>query len=159
MCYKNKSVLFYSIIRKTKPLEIRIAKRFFKGFLWRRWRDSNSRAGFPTYALSRGASSPTWVHLRVVTLNIVYSVLLPKRKDGGEGGIRTHGSLESPVFKTGSLNRSDTSPNNRTTATLLLYHTVFLKSTLNIPYWANRIFILWKQLPLPPLNREEGILF
>ena len=28
-------------------------------FLWRRRRDSNSRAGFPTYALSRGASSPT----------------------------------------------------------------------------------------------------
>ena len=28
-------------------------------FSWRRRRDSNSRAGFPTYALSRGASSPT----------------------------------------------------------------------------------------------------
>ena len=28
-------------------------------FFWRRRRDSNSRAGFPTYALSRGASSPT----------------------------------------------------------------------------------------------------
>ena len=28
-------------------------------FVWRRRRDSNSRAGFPTYALSRGASSPT----------------------------------------------------------------------------------------------------
>ena len=30
---------------------------------WRRRRDSNSRAGYPTYALSRGASSPTWVLL------------------------------------------------------------------------------------------------
>ena len=29
---------------------------------------------------------------------------------GGEGGIRTHGSFESLVFKTSSLNRSDTSP-------------------------------------------------
>ena len=29
---------------------------------------------------------------------------------GGEDGIRTHGSDESPVFKTGSLNHSDTSP-------------------------------------------------
>ena len=29
---------------------------------------------------------------------------------GGEEGIRTLGSFESPVFKTGSLNRSDTSP-------------------------------------------------
>ena len=28
-------------------------------FLWRRWRDSNPRADFSTYALSRGASSPT----------------------------------------------------------------------------------------------------
>ena len=27
------------------------------GFYWRRRRDSNPRAGFPTYALSRGASS------------------------------------------------------------------------------------------------------
>ena len=30
---------------------------------------------------------------------------------GGRGGIRTHGELApSPVFKTGSLNRSDTLP-------------------------------------------------
>ena len=29
---------------------------------------------------------------------------------GGEGGIRTRGPFGSPVFKTGSLNRSDTSP-------------------------------------------------
>ena len=28
-------------------------------FVWRRRRDLNPRAGFPTYALSRGASSPT----------------------------------------------------------------------------------------------------
>ena len=28
-------------------------------FVWRSRRDSNPRAGFPTYALSRGASSPT----------------------------------------------------------------------------------------------------
>ena len=33
-------------------------------FIWRRRRDSNSRAGYPTYALSRGASSPTWVLLQ-----------------------------------------------------------------------------------------------
>ena len=32
---------------------------FASAFFWRRRRDSNSRAGFPTYALSRGASSPT----------------------------------------------------------------------------------------------------
>ena len=34
-------------------------------FSWRSRRDSNSRAGYPTYALSRGASSPTWVLLRM----------------------------------------------------------------------------------------------
>ena len=32
---------------------------------------------------------------------------------GGEEGIRTLGSDESPVFKTGSLNHSDTSPSTR----------------------------------------------
>ena len=37
---------------------------------WRRRRDSNSRAGYPTYALSRGASSPTWVLLQVDGLNL-----------------------------------------------------------------------------------------
>ena len=32
------------------------------------------------------------------------------KRDGGEEGIRTLGSCESLVFKTSSLNRSDTSP-------------------------------------------------
>ncbi len=32
---------------------------FFVSTLWRSRRDLNSRAGYPTYALSRGASSPT----------------------------------------------------------------------------------------------------
>ena len=38
---------------------------FSKSFLVveRRWRDLNPRAGRPTYTLSRGASSATWVHL------------------------------------------------------------------------------------------------
>ena len=37
------------------------------------------------------------------------------KKCGGEEGIRTLGSFESPVFKTGSLNRSDTSPYSQRT--------------------------------------------
>ena len=37
----------------------RLLSRETKDVSWRRRRDSNSRAGFPTYALSRGASSPT----------------------------------------------------------------------------------------------------
>ena len=32
-------------------------RTFVRGFFWRRRRDLNPRAGFPTYALSRGASS------------------------------------------------------------------------------------------------------
>lgn len=33
--------------------------------------------------------------------------------DGGRGGIRTHGTVSrTPVFKTGSLNHSDTLPSN-----------------------------------------------
>ena len=36
---------------------------FFKLNVERRWRDLNPRAGRPTYTLSRGASSATWVHL------------------------------------------------------------------------------------------------
>ena len=31
---------------------------FWSAFGWRRLRDLNSRAGYPTYSLSRGASSP-----------------------------------------------------------------------------------------------------
>ena len=34
-----------------------------KFIIERRWRDLNPRAGRPTYTLSRGASSATWVHL------------------------------------------------------------------------------------------------
>ena len=74
---------------------------------WRRWRDSNSRARFQTYSLSRGAPSPTWVHLQMGGAFRIFSC---GGDVGGESGIRTHGSFESPVFKTGSLNHSDTSP-------------------------------------------------
>ncbi len=74
---------------------------------WRRWRDSNSRARFQTYSLSRGAPSPTWVHLQMGGASRIFSC---GGDVGGESGIRTHGSFESPVFKTGSLNRSDISP-------------------------------------------------
>lgn len=36
---------------------------------------------------------------------------LPKNKNGGWGGIRTHGTLSrTPVFKTGAFNRSATHP-------------------------------------------------
>ncbi len=53
--------------------------------LWRRKRDLNPRAGFPTYSLSRGAPSP----LGYFCKNI---------KFGGERGIRTHGPLRDHWF-------------------------------------------------------------
>ena len=56
-------------------------------------------AGAPRHHLS---TSPN------VTSRLILSCLF--KVFGGEDGIRTHGSFESLVFKTSSLNRSDTSP-------------------------------------------------
>ena len=80
----------YSVIAKR-----RVCFSQTRHFAWRRRSDLNARAAFATYSLSRGAPSPLGY----------FSV-----KYGGEEEIRTLGSFESPVFKTGSLNRSDTSP-------------------------------------------------
>ena len=46
------SPTLFALYRKKVPGKTRYLS-------WRRRRDSNSRAGYPTYALSRGASSPT----------------------------------------------------------------------------------------------------
>ena len=46
------SPALFALYRKKVPGKSRY-------LFWRRRRDSNSRAGYPTYALSRGASSPT----------------------------------------------------------------------------------------------------
>ena len=67
-------------------------------FFWRRRRDLNPRAGHPTYALSRGAPSATWVLLHI---------LLAWRR--GRDSNPRHLSV-SLVFKTSSINHSDTSP-------------------------------------------------
>ena len=69
----------------------------------------NPCAGFPTYSLSRGAPSP----LGYISKQVKFLVFVqfPRQKAvGGEGGIRTHGPCGSLVFKTSSLNHSDTSP-------------------------------------------------
>src|SRR3954469_3461517 len=43
-----------------------------------------------------------------------YSIAMENVWDGGRGGIRTHGTVSrTPVFKTGSLNHSDTLPSRR----------------------------------------------
>ena len=85
-------------------------------FFWRRRRDSNPRVAFDTaYALSRGASSP----LEYFSMVAFIRTILFLGKAGGEDGIRTHGSYETPVFRTGSLDRSDTSPRQH-----LIYHKI-----------------------------------
>ncbi len=70
----------------------------------------NPRCGFPHYSLSRGAPSATWVLLQAEYKRSYVSTHPAESFSGGESGIRTHGSFESPVFKTGSLNHSDISP-------------------------------------------------
>ncbi len=61
----------------------------------------NPRAAFTTYTLSRGASSAN-----LSTSPNIYDMGL----NGGEAEIRTLGAFASLVFKTSSLNHSDTSP-------------------------------------------------
>ena len=72
-----------------------------RGFFWRRRRDSNPRAGFPTYALSRGASSPTWVLLQLVAFlwKLFCFCCHASKTIGGEGGIRTRGSHRVTGFQ------------------------------------------------------------
>ena len=62
-------LLCLSAYRRTWTIRVRVSSPIYfckkrkpdklSDFLWRRRRDSNSRTGFPAYALSRGASSPT----------------------------------------------------------------------------------------------------
>ena len=69
-CFASFPILCPFLLRKkwtiefeTLPFILLYTKKKHKDnslcFFWRGRRDSNSRAGFPTYALSRGASSPT----------------------------------------------------------------------------------------------------
>ena len=112
-------------------------------FLWRRRRDSNSRTSFPAYSLSRGAPS-TYLGTSPYLLN--YRNLRELRapccwlkKVGGEGGIRTHGSFESLVFKTSSLNRSDTSPHHNEA----YYSTNLLQCQVNLRLKFDLALNLW----------------
>ena len=86
-------------------------------FSWRRLRDLNPRDGYPPYALSRGASS---ANLSKSPDEVwYYYEKCSYKRYGGEGGIRTHGSCESLVFKTSSLNHSDTSPYLQATSDII----------------------------------------
>ncbi len=49
----------YGIRTRVTAVKGRCLNRLTKGPIWRRRRDLNPRAGYPTYTLSRGASSAT----------------------------------------------------------------------------------------------------
>ena len=68
---------------------------------WRRRRDLNPCAGYPTYSLSRGASSPLEYFSRWLELS------WRRGRDSNSWFLS-----ESLVFKTSSLNHSDTPPQN-----------------------------------------------
>ena len=53
-----------------------------------------------------------WTCLELIHQKKQQTLSPAKENFGGEGGIRTHGSCESLVFKTSSLNHSDTSPSS-----------------------------------------------
>ena len=87
---------------------------------WRGRRDLNSRAGYPTYTLSRGASSPL-EYFRIGDDENCYSLL----RDGGGKGIRTLVGLlpngfQDRLVMTASISlrmvRSDATPVVPTTA-------------------------------------------
>ena len=59
------------------------------GFDWRRWRDLNSRAGFPTYSLSRGASSPLeYISMAAFITRMHLSALKTKWRKGWDSNPR-----------------------------------------------------------------------
>ena len=70
--------------------------------LWRRKRDLNPRAGYPTYSLSRGAPSPLGYFCKCWLFCCCQRYIitaLPIGSVGGEDGIRTHVRLLSNGFQ------------------------------------------------------------
>ena len=62
--FHAKAFIFYHIDFCLSRTFLTFLKKFFLHKLKRRRRDLNPRAGFPTYTLSRGASSASWVLLQ-----------------------------------------------------------------------------------------------
>ena len=58
--------LAYRLGFKSLPQQNKKAVLCTTSLFWRRRRDLNPRAGCPTYTLSRGASSASWVFLQVL---------------------------------------------------------------------------------------------
>ena len=80
----------------------KINHRFSRWFIWRRRRDSNSRASFLAYALSRGASSTKLEYFSMPAIKGITPILLCTlilQGSGGKGRIRTHGALPPNGFQ------------------------------------------------------------
>ena len=93
--------------KKKKPS---LERRLRPGSAWRRRRDLNPCAGFPTYSLSRGAPSPLGYFSMVNSIKNYLasdSGIYKWRRGRDSNSWSLAGSL---VFKTSSLNHSDTSP-------------------------------------------------
>ena len=88
--------------------------------VWRRKRDLNPRTGYPTYSLSRGAPSPLG-YFSMCELYKTYEIMecarWRRRRDSNSWSLA--GSL---VFKTSSLNHSDTPPTDIASQQGLCYH-------------------------------------
>ena len=74
--------------KKPRDYAVLLPKYLLVFLVWRRRRDLNPRAGFPTYSLSRGAPSPLgyFSMVKIYIKNIQFT-------DGGEEEIRTLGPL------------------------------------------------------------------
>ena len=109
----------YSLQTRTKRQKKKpsLERELRPGSAWRRRRDLNPRAGFPTYSLSRGAPSPLGYFSMVnYHENFCSSLDVKWRRGRDSNSWSLAGSL---VFKTSSLNHSDTSP---CLARVIYYH-------------------------------------
>ena len=104
-CYEIDIALHASEEQKKLNLE----RDMRPGSAWRRRRDLNPRASHPTYSLSRGAPSPLG-YFSVWIFNFAIEKCWRRGRDSNPWLCE-----ESLVFKTSSLNRSDTSPIRRRT--------------------------------------------
>ena len=98
-----------------KKNRIVLAQKWLNNAVWRRKRDLNPRAGYPTYSLSRGAPSPLGYFSMVKYIEKYTLIYIWRRgRDSNSWSL-----ARSLVFKTSSLNHSDTPPDyrygNRTT--------------------------------------------
>ena len=84
-CRSQRRVISYHNFTSVSSTFLKFFKICFSSVFWmkRRKRDLNPRAGFPTYTLSRGASSASWVFLRIDIFHMIasFDMLVLRRID------------------------------------------------------------------------------